>query len=246
MFKFPKYLATAAVFLLFAVFHVSAKDLIKEDMAVGEGAEAVPLSTVQVHYTGWLMTGVKFDSSKDRGEPFSFTLGAGEVIRGWDEGVKGMRIGGKRKLVIPPELGYGTRGAGDVIPPNATLLFEVELLGVALPKFRNVDNAELSELLAKGTKIVDIRTPREWKQTGVVEGSERIMAFDEKRRFNREFGRQLAAFAKPDEDIILICRTGNRTLVIARALSEDAGYTGIINVTDGIKRWIDEGNPVVK
>jgi FKBP-type peptidyl-prolyl cis-trans isomerase FkpA len=101
-----------------------------EDLVVGDGATASPGQRVSVHYTGWLENGNKFDSSKDRGEPFMFSLGRGEVIRGWDEGVSGMKVGGKRKLTIPAALGYGTRGAGGVIPPNATLLFEVELLAV--------------------------------------------------------------------------------------------------------------------
>jgi FKBP-type peptidyl-prolyl cis-trans isomerase FkpA len=101
-----------------------------DDLAVGSGAEAKAGRTVSVHYTGWLTDGKKFDSSKDRGQPFQFALGAGQVIKGWDEGVQGMKIGGRRKLTIPPGLGYGARGAGTVIPPNATLIFEVELLGV--------------------------------------------------------------------------------------------------------------------
>ncbi|MBN4665031.1 FKBP-type peptidyl-prolyl cis-trans isomerase [Pandoraea nosoerga] len=101
-----------------------------DDLQVGDGAEATPGKTVTVHYTGWLTDGQKFDSSKDRNDPFAFVLGGGMVIRGWDEGVAGMKVGGKRKLVIPPELGYGARGAGGVIPPNATLVFEVELLDV--------------------------------------------------------------------------------------------------------------------
>ena len=105
-----------------------------EDTITGNGAEAAKGNLVSVHYTGWLYTngvaGAKFDSSKDRGQPFKFPLGGGQVIRGWDEGVAGMKVGGTRQLVIPPELGYGARGAGGVIPPNATLLFEVELLGV--------------------------------------------------------------------------------------------------------------------
>ncbi len=108
-----------------------------EDTVVGAGAEARAGQRVRVHYTGWLhdpaadnARGRKFDSSKDRGQPFSFGLGQGEVIRGWDEGVQGMKVGGTRVLTIPPEMGYGARGAGGVIPPNATLVFEVDLLAV--------------------------------------------------------------------------------------------------------------------
>ncbi|MEZ4235293.1 MAG: FKBP-type peptidyl-prolyl cis-trans isomerase [Myxococcota bacterium] len=101
-----------------------------EDLTVGTGAEAAKGHQVSVHYTGWLTDGKKFDSSLDRGDPFAFQLGAGQVIQGWDQGVRGMRVGGKRKLTIPPELGYGARGFPGAIPPNATLVFEVELLGV--------------------------------------------------------------------------------------------------------------------
>jgi FKBP-type peptidyl-prolyl cis-trans isomerase FkpA len=106
-----------------------------EDTVVGGGAEAKAGQNVTVHYTGWLRnddgsTGAKFDSSKDRNDPFQFALGAGQVIRGWDEGVQGMKVGGSRRLTIPASLGYGARGAGGVIPPNATLIFDVELLGV--------------------------------------------------------------------------------------------------------------------
>ena len=102
-----------------------------EDQVVGEGEEAVAGHTVEVHYTGWLTDGSKFDSSLDRNQTFSFKLGAGQVIAGWDQGVAGMKIGGTRKLTIPPEMGYGERGAGGVIPPNATLIFKVELVGVS-------------------------------------------------------------------------------------------------------------------
>jgi len=101
-----------------------------DDVTVGDGAQAKAGDNVSVHYTGWLTDGQKFDSSKDRHAPFQFSLGAGMVIRGWDEGVQGMKVGGVRRLTIPAELGYGARGAGGVIPPNATLVFEVELLAV--------------------------------------------------------------------------------------------------------------------
>ena len=109
---------------------VTASGLRITDLEVGSGAEATAGQTVVVHYRGTLEDGSQFDASYDRGTPFSFPLGAGRVIKGWDEGVQGMKVGGKRKLVIPSDLGYGARGAGGVIPPNATLIFEVELLEV--------------------------------------------------------------------------------------------------------------------
>jgi FKBP-type peptidyl-prolyl cis-trans isomerase len=112
----------------------TASGLVFDDTIVGQGEEARAGHEVSVHYTGWLLyggeRGRKFDSSKDRQEPFAFSLGAGQVIRGWDEGVQGMKVGGTRVLTIPPGLAYGTRGAGGVIPPNATLIFEVELLAI--------------------------------------------------------------------------------------------------------------------
>jgi FKBP-type peptidyl-prolyl cis-trans isomerase FkpA len=101
-----------------------------DDTVIGDGATAMKGQTVSVHYTGWLTNGEKFDSSKDRNDPFQFPLGAGRVIRGWDEGVQGMKVGGTRRLTIPPQLGYGAQGAGGVIPPNATLVFDVELLAI--------------------------------------------------------------------------------------------------------------------
>ena len=113
--------------------HVTGSGLAIEDLSEGSGTQAAVGHTVVVHYTGWLLEngrrGRKFDSSVDRGQPFEFPLGAGRVIRGWDEGVAGMKPGGQRTLVIPPDLGYGARGAGNVIPPGATLVFDVEYLG---------------------------------------------------------------------------------------------------------------------
>jgi FKBP-type peptidyl-prolyl cis-trans isomerase len=100
------------------------------DLKVGEGEEAKPGQVVEVHYTGWLTDGVQFETSHNCNEPLTFRVGAGDVLKGWDEGVQGMKVGGKRKLIVPPELGYGKQGAGSVVPPNATLVFEFELLAV--------------------------------------------------------------------------------------------------------------------
>jgi FKBP-type peptidyl-prolyl cis-trans isomerase len=134
-------LAISALILLVSISSISAADkpaagtlmftdsgLEYIDLVVGTGREAGPGDTATVNYTGWLENGKKFDSSFDHGKPFSFRIGAGQVIKGWEEGVTGMKVGGKRKLMVPPFLGYGARGAGDAIPPNAKLTFEVELL----------------------------------------------------------------------------------------------------------------------
>ena len=110
---------------------IQMEEIEKQDLVVGSGTEAVSGKSVTVHYTGTLTDGTKFDSSLDRGEPFTFVLGAREVIQGWDLGVEGMKVGEKRKLTIPPDLAYGAAGAGNLIPPNATLVFEIELLNIS-------------------------------------------------------------------------------------------------------------------
>lgn len=225
--------------------HGHAKIKIK-NLKQGDGAVAVRHSKVAVHYTGWLMDGTKFDSSLDRGMPFEFTLGAGQVIPGWDMGVEGMKVGGKRQLIIPPELGYGKKGAGGAIPPNATLKFEVALLSMTPPKYSNIDNSALKALLKRGTKIVDIRRKDEWDKTGVIEGSQRLTAFDGKGNFIRNFPASFKKIADPEDEVILICRTGNRSSVLANMLVEQAGYTKIYNVTDGIAKWLKNNNPVIK
>lgn len=107
-----------------------ATELVIEDVVEGDGDVVKSGDTVEMHYTGWLLDGTKFDSSIDRGQPFETVIGVGQVIKGWDEGVPGMRVGGTRKLTIPPNMAYGARGAGDIIPPNATLVFEIELLSI--------------------------------------------------------------------------------------------------------------------
>ncbi|MXN67249.1 peptidylprolyl isomerase [Stappia sp. GBMRC 2046] len=236
----------AAFALAVAVaFPAAAQELQIRDIVKGTGEEAAVGRTVTVHYTGWLEDGTKFDSSLDRGQPFEFTPGTGRVIRGWEQGVIGMRVGGKRELIIPPELGYGSRGAGGVIPPDATLRFEIELLDVKAPKFSSLDNSALREKLEGGATVIDIRRPDEWRSTGVVEGSRLITFFDDKGQVNPDFLEDLSAVAGKDDDVVLICQQGVRSLVVSRLLSERLGYSKISHVSSGIASWIGEGNPVV-
>jgi rhodanese-related sulfurtransferase len=216
------------------------------DIAEGDGAKAARNHTVVVHYTGWLEDGTQFDSSRDRDTPFPLVLGLGQVIPGWETGLDGMRVGGKRELIIPPELAYGPAGAGSVIPPNATLRFEVELLAVQPPPFAELDNVRLKELMDEGVTVIDVRRPDEWRETGVVEGSHLLTAFDDRGDFVRSFPADLQNLVKQDEPVVIICRVGNRTGLLARAMAQQAGYTKVYNVTDGITAWIAEGRPVKK
>ena len=215
------------------------------DLLPGSGDAALPFSEVSVHYTGWLEDGTKFDSSLDRG-PFGFTLGAGKVIPGWDSGVRGMRVGGKRVLVIPPELAYGIQGAGGVIPPNATLKFEIELLETKAPPFTNLSNQQLANHIDEGMVLVDIRRPDEWQETGVIDGSITLTAFDESGRFNPKFMEELKQLVDKDKPFALICRSGNRTAALVNWLTSQGGYKNAVNVQEGIKDWIKNQHPVVK
>lgn len=217
-----------------------------EEIAQGSGLEASPYSIVDVHYTGKLEDGTVFDSSRDRGAPIQFTLGAGQVIPGWDQGIQGMRPGSRRILKIPPELAYGKAGAGNDIPPNATLIFDVELVAVKPPPFSSISNAELETKMQNGIKVIDIRRLDEWKQTGIVEGSIQSTAFDSQGRFLQSFVQMLEKTVKPDEEFALICRTGNRTAALSNWLVTKGNYKNVLNVRDGITSWIKEERPVVK
>ncbi|TYC63266.1 peptidylprolyl isomerase [Rhodobacterales bacterium] len=215
------------------------------DIEKGTGEEANVGETVVVHYTGWLMDGTKFDSSVDRGKPFSFTLGERRVIPGWEKGVEGMQVGGKRELIIPPELAYGSKGAGDVIPPDSTLKFEIELLDVQGKKFSELGNDELKAKLAAGVTVIDIRRPDEWKDTGVITGTHLVTAADDKGNFNPDFGGELQKIvAGPDQEVVFIDQTGDRSQALARYLTTEAGFTNVANVEKGIAGWISDGGEV--
>ena len=210
-----------------------------ETITEGSGQAAEAGSKVFVHYTGKLEDGSVFDSSVTRGQPFSFTLGAGQVIRGWEQGILGMKVGEKRVLTIPPELGYGAAGAGGVIPPNATLTFEVELLDTMIPpQLGRATPQELLDAQKNGTIIVDIRRPEEWVETGVIEGAELITAFTADGGLHTDFQPKFfALFQDPSTPIMLYCRTGNRTGMLGDALLNQVGLTNISHLTDGIVGW---------
>jgi rhodanese-related sulfurtransferase len=219
-------------------------DLKIEITQKGSGTEAANGMSVSVHYTGKLTDGTKFDSSLDRGTPFTFTLGQGSVIKGWDQGVLGMMVGEKRTLTIPSELGYGSAGAGASIPPNATLIFDIELLDVQMPVVLGQSTpAEFIELQKDGYIVIDIRREEEWIETGIIEGAETITAFTESGQLHKDFQEKFFSLAKgPETPILLYCRTGNRTEMLGNALIDQVGLKNVYHLTDGIVEWKKSGN----
>ena len=213
----------------------------------GSGDRAEIGMSVSVHYTGKLEDGTVFDSSVPRGQPFTFTLGAGQVIKGWDLGVEGMTIGEKRNLVIPPHLGYGIRGAGATIPPNATLIFDVELLEVTMPiTLGELSPQEFIEAQENGGVVIDIRREEEWKETGIIKGSQTITAFTKDGKIHPDFPKKFFDLIDDvDVPILLYCRTGNRTGILGKALIEQVGQTNVGHLSDGIVGWKKQGFPIV-
>ena len=219
-------------------------DLKIEITQKGSGTEAANGMSVSVHYTGKLTDGTKFDSSLDRGTPFTFTLGQGSVIKGWDQGVLGMMVGEKRTLTIPSELGYGSAGAGASIPPNATLVFDIELLDVQMPiTLGQSTPTEFIELQNDGYIVIDIRREEEWIETGIIEGAKTITAFTESGQLHKDFQEKFFSLAKgPETPILLYCRTGNRTEMLGNALIDQVGLKNVYHLTDGIVEWKKSGN----
>ena len=240
-----------AAFFLFIVtigtpMTTAAEELGIEILTKGDGAIAQSGQRVTVHYEGRLEDGTMFDSSLQRGQPFEFTLGRGQVIKGWELGVEGMAIGEKRKLTIPSELGYGTRGAGDKIPPNATLVFEVELLALAdAIVLGQATPEDLKKAQANGVVVIDIRREDEWRETGIIEGAETITAFTETGQLHPDFQRRFFGLVQnPDTPIMLYCRTGNRTGSLGNALIDQLGFSKVTHLTDGIVGWTKDGHGV--
>ncbi len=218
-------------------------EFIVETLQNGNGDLATANQQISVHYEGKLTDGTVFDASRPRGQPFSFILGTGQVIKGWDLGVEGMAIGEIRRLTIPPELGYGSTGAGEDIPPNATLIFEVELLAVSKPlKLGQMNPDELLTAQAQGAVIVDIRREDEWQKTGIINGAKTITAFTKAGRLHQDFQQKFSSLAPSVKTpIVLYCRTGNRTNKLGNALVRQLGYSNLSHLRNGIKGWIKDG-----
>mgnify|MGYP001293563062 CR=1 FL=1 len=222
---------------------VMAADLKIDVIREGDGDVAENGQRVIVHYEGRLTDNNVFDSSRARGKPFNFTIGSGQVIKGWERGVVGMKVGEVRRLTIPADLAYGAAGAGGVIPPNATLVFDIELLDVTAPfALGKATPEELLKAQREGVIVIDIRRAEEWSQTGVIEGAKTITAFTKNGGLHPDFQQEfMRTVPSPRTPILLYCRTGNRTNILGMALVEQMGFSKVSHLTEGIVGWKKNG-----
>ena len=222
-------------------------DLKTETIIQGSGSKAELGMRVQVHYTGKLDDGTVFDSSVPRGEPFVFTLGQRQVIQGWEEGILGMLVGETRVLTIPPALAYGSSGAGDIIPPNATLIFDVQLLATSWPpSLKELTTEQLLDAQKSGSVIIDIRSLNEWVETGIIAGAETVTAFSANGNLHSDFRKKFFSIIKSkDTPIVLYCRSGNRSKRLGNVLVNQGNYTNVSHLSKGIIGWKKDGENTI-
>ena len=235
------------IFILIFISKITlSADLEIKNNLEGEGAEIVNHSKIKVHYLGMLEDGTKFDSSYDRGEPFSFQIGLSQVIKGWETGIIGMKVGGKRTLIIPPELGYGERGAGELIPPNSTLVFDIEIIDIQPPAYNLITTDEIQNLLKDNYKFIDIRTKEERDFTGVIPGSLEITAFDVYGKFVPEFMKTFQDLVDLNDNIVFVSNEGDIASILANGFAEQLGAKNMNALKGGIQQLIYENYDLSK
>ena len=238
------------IYLIFFLSSISTFSFSKEIVILsdkpGEGLEIQNHFKVHVNYRGTLEDGTEFDSSFKRNKPFNFQIGLRQVIEGWEQGILGMKVGGKRTISIPPELAYGSTGAGELIPPNATLIFEIEILNATPPKYKNLYSKEIKQKLKNGLLLIDIRTKDEINKTGKIEESIHLRAFDIKGNFNPNFIKSYKSIAGKDDHVAFISNKGEISSILANGFVEQLGYKNIYTLVGGIQQWIYEGREVTK
>ena len=233
--------------VVFAATSSQATELEIKIVEKGQGVVAEKGMMVSVHYQGRLTDGTVFDDSNKRGEPISFTLGSGQVIPGWEQGIEGMTVGEKRVLTIPPELGYGEAGAGDVIPPNATLVFDVELVAARIaPTLGEASIEDIKKAQEDGTIIIDIRNESEWNTTGLIPNAIPITAFDATGGLHKDFQEKFFALLPEKETpFILYCHSAGRSNALGQAMVQQLGYSNVSHLDGGIVSWTEAGEATV-
>ena len=235
------------IFILICISKITlSADLEIKNNLEGDGVEILNHSKIKVHYIGTLEDGTKFDSSYDRGEPFSFQIGLRQVIEGWETGIIGMKVGGKRTLIIPPELGYGKRGAGELIPPNSTLIFDIEIIDAQPPAYNIITTDQIQNLLNDNYKFIDIRTKKERDFTGVIPGSLEITAFDVYGKFVPEFMKTFQDLVDLNDNIVFISNEGEIAAILANGFAEKLGAKNMNALKGGIQQLIYENYDLYK
>ena len=235
-----KFIHVLLITLLISSNLLSKDFEILSDLA-GTGIEIQKHFKVHVNYRGTLEDGTEFDSSFKRNKPFVFQIGLGQVILGWEKGLLGMKVGGKRTLKIPPELAYGSRGSGNLIPPNSTLIFEVEIINAFKPGYSKIISKNLTQKQKDGFILIDIRAKDEIKKTGTIDGSIKITAFDSQGNFNKNFIQLYQNVANKNDHVVFISNDGTISDILANGFVEKLGSINMYSLEGGIQNWVEEG-----
>ena len=235
-----KFIHVLLITLLISSNLLSKDFEILSDLA-GTGIEIQKHFKVHVNYRGTLEDGTEFDSSFKRNKPFVFQIGLGQVILGWEKGLLGMKVGGKRTLKIPPELAYGSRGSGNLIPPNSTLIFEVEIINAFKPGYSKIISKNLTQKQKNGFILIDIRAKDEIKKTGTIDGSIEITAFDSQGNFNKNFIKLYQNEANKNDHVVFISNDGTISDILANGFVEKLGSINMYSLEGGIQNWVEEG-----
>ena len=223
-------------FIVFFVFDLKANEVQILEEVFGDGLEVSNHSKVNVHYIGRLENNKEFDNSYKRNQPFQFQVGVRQVILGWETGLLGMKEGGKRTIFIPYNLAYGDSGVGELIPPKSNLIFEIELLNVSPPKYKQIDSYQLKLAMSDNSfTILDIRNSEEINNSGIIPGSILLTAFDVTGNFLPDFLNSYQEIIKPGDKVIFVSEEGIISSVLANGFSEQLNQINIYNLKDGIK-----------
>ena len=234
------------IFILLLSFCIKANEIEILSDVPGKGIEINNHFKITVNYRGTLENGNEFDNSFKRKQPFVFQIGLRQVIPGWEKGLMGMKVGGKRTLKIPPSLGYGSRGAGDLIPPNSTLIFEIEIIDAKPPGYKKIFSKDLQNYQHQKFILIDIRTLNERKHTGVIENSLEITAFDIDGNFDSNFIKAYQEIASKDNHVIFISNKGEISAILANGFVEQLGAKNMYTLVGGVQNWIKEGGVLTK
>ena len=233
-------------FILLISFNIYTKEISILVDIPGEGVEIINHTKVKVHYIGKLTDGKEFDNSYKRGEPIKFQIGTRQVIQGWEIGLLGMKIGGKRTILIPPDMAYGNNGVKDLIPPNSSLIFDIEIVDAVLPGYRIINSDQVKLALTGNYIIIDIRTQKERNSTGIIPGSIELTAFDEFGNFIPSFLNYFNKNTNQNDKIIFVSNKGEISEILANGFVESLQYKNIYSVKGGIQSLIDNDFQLVK